>query len=57
MAEVGTGLTALAIALGGKELFVKMLGPLLNIWGNREKIIHKRKLKTFLEFLLVPRNT
>jgi hypothetical protein len=45
MAEVGTGLTALAIALGGKELFVKMLGPTAEYLGEQGKDYSQKKIE------------
>lgn len=52
MVEFGTGLIALAVALGGKELFVKMLGPTAEYLGDQGKDYSQKKIENLTKIFI-----
>jgi hypothetical protein len=45
MAEIGTGITALAIALGGKDFLAKILGPTADYIGEQAKLMVEKRVQ------------
>jgi hypothetical protein len=49
--EIGTGLTILGSAVGGKDIILKMLGPTADYLGEGVKDFTKKRLETFKDIL------
>lgn len=45
MAEIGTGIAALAIALGGKDFLTKILGPTADYIGEQAKLMVEKQVQ------------